>query len=511
LYERAQGALREDNNVAARTLTSAIGLYADLAVSNITVQGNPAAGQPVTVSWTVTNHGTREATGAWSEQLLLSGDAVAGNDTVLRTDFVQGQSIPANGGAVTRTAQVVLPAFAEGQRWFVVRVDAANAVFELDETNNATVDDVSVSVASSLTFTLGTAAVSEAAGANATTGTVTRSGNTAQALTVTLASSSGEVGVPATVTIPAGASSVTFNIGVIDNTLVQAARTATLSASAAGYAAGQATLGITEDDTPALSVVLAAPAASEGQGQLMATISRNTPADAPMTVQLSIDKAWKATVPATVVIPAGQMSVQVPVTLIDDILIEGTRDVRLTAQAAGHASASALVTVIDNDVPNLSLALSQLVVSEGAGAGATFLTITRDLASSQPLEVILRGDPSQVRFPNRVLIAAGQQSVTVPIAVENNTQADGGRVVAIRVDIADGQLSVPVPGTGQQIALQVTDDDGPSLSLALELAGDRGGRARRSRRSAAIRPPRRRCWSRWPAATAPRRQFRRRC
>jgi hypothetical protein len=199
----------------------------------------------------------------------------------------------------------------------------------------------------------------------------------------------------------------------------------------------------------------------------MVTITRNTPTTTALDVTLGVDKTWKASIPAGISFAIGESSVQVPLTLIDDTIIEGARDVRVTASASGHATGSALVTVFDNDIPDYTLSLSQSAVSEGAGTTATYLTITRALASAQPVEFVLSGDPSQMRFPNRVVIEGGQTEVTVPIAIENNALVDGNRLAFLRVNVADSVLRVPVPGTAQQIGVQILDDDGPTLTLSL--------------------------------------------
>ncbi|MCS6855442.1 MAG: hypothetical protein NZ523_11930, partial [Elioraea sp.] len=175
----------------------------------------------------------------------------------------------------------------------------------------------------------------------------------------------------------------------------------------------------------------------------------------------------KASVPAAVTIPAGARSADVTVTLIDDTLVEGTRDLRLTAQAPGHSPGSALVSVLDNDIPALTLAWSAEAVSEGAGRAAAALTITRSLVSAQPLELGLRGDAAQLVFPARVEIAPGDRSVTIPFGVVDNDRVDGNRIALLRIDVLDGVLRVPIPGQTLTTGLQILDDDGPTLRLTL--------------------------------------------
>jgi hypothetical protein len=466
VFERSGGASGEGNNIASTTLTATLATYPDLVISDISAPPNAAAGQSVLLTWTVTNTGNRAATGAWSERILLSDDSVIGNDTLIATQYYEGQFIAA-GASVIRTATVTLPAFVEGPRRFVVQTDAGKAIFELDEQNNVGIDDAVVHVAPSVKVTLSRTLVSEAAGAAALTGRVTRSGDTSAPLTVSLVSDRGEVTLPGTVMIPAGQSSAAFQIGVIDNTQVDGLRQARITASAAGYAEGEALLGITDNDTPALNVSFPSATIGEGAGQVMATITRNTPTDAELSVTLESNMEWKATVAPSVTFGVGQSSIEVPVTLVDDSVIHGERDVLLRARAIGHAPGSARITVFDNDIPEITLALSQSAVSEGAGVTGTTLTITRNLNSSQPLELNLAHDRSELFMPSVVVIEGGQQSVDVPIVILDNDNVDGNRLALILVDVVDSMWRVPIPGETRQIAVQILDDDGPSLSVTL--------------------------------------------
>lgn len=68
--------LRKDNNIARQSLAITY-REPDLKVGNITVsEPTPLSGQPITVTWTVTNQGTRETrTNSWYDGIYLSRDA----------------------------------------------------------------------------------------------------------------------------------------------------------------------------------------------------------------------------------------------------------------------------------------------------------------------------------------------------------------------------------------------------------------------------------------------------
>jgi uncharacterized delta-60 repeat protein len=87
----------------------------------------------------------------------------------------------------------------------------------------------------SLTLTLASHSIPENAGPAATTGTVTRNNmDTSQALTVNLQSSNtSQATVPSSVVIAAGATAATFNVDAVDDHIVDAGHTVTITATAA--------------------------------------------------------------------------------------------------------------------------------------------------------------------------------------------------------------------------------------------------------------------------------------
>jgi hypothetical protein len=107
----------------------------DLLALNLTAPTNISAGQPMTVSWTVTNSGLSTATAPWQEALLLADSAAFNNPRPILT-VTNGNSLGAATGAV-HSATVIVPRDLAGTYWFGVLVDSANQVAEgYGETNN---------------------------------------------------------------------------------------------------------------------------------------------------------------------------------------------------------------------------------------------------------------------------------------------------------------------------------------------------------------------------------------
>lgn len=204
-------------------------------------------------------------------------------------------------------------------------------------------------------LTVGTSVstISENAGPGAVTGTVTRQdADLSQALTVSLASSDpGEATVPASVTIAAGQTSATFGISPVDNTILDGTHAVTISASASGFTSGSASINVTDYETLSLSLAASTIAENAGAAATTGTITRNnTNIDQPLTVTLTSSNVNQAAVPSTVTIAAGQASATFAVDAVDDIVVNGTQTVTITASATGYAGpVSSTLKVTDTD------------------------------------------------------------------------------------------------------------------------------------------------------------------
>src|SRR5262249_973843 len=137
----------------------------------------------------------------------------------------------------------------------------------------------------------------------------------------------------------------------------------TLSADPA-YTVGvdtSATITIADDDTPTSIVTISAsdPNAAEAGPQAGAlTVTRSGSTTAPLLVSYTVGGSATAgsdytALAGMLTIPAGQASATIAVLPVDDALVEGNETVVVTLSAGPAytlgASASATVTIIDND------------------------------------------------------------------------------------------------------------------------------------------------------------------
>lgn len=87
---------------------------------------------------------------------------------------------------------------------------------------------------------------------------------------------------------------------------------------------------------------------NEGDPDGQGTVSIGVTSSNSLTVQLTSSNTGALTLPATVIIPAGQTSVVLPYTIIDNLTVYGTQTTTVTAHASGWVDAQQIVTVTDN-------------------------------------------------------------------------------------------------------------------------------------------------------------------
>jgi len=155
--------------------------------------------------------------------------------------------------------------------------------------------------------------------------------------------------VPATVTILAGQTSASFTVSAVDDAIVDGTQPATITASAATFAAGTDAIDVSDDDVPTLALNIDLAAMSENGGSSNAAVSRNTDTTSALVVNLASDDTSEATVPATVTILAGQTSANFTVNAVDDGIVDGTQLATITASFSGFIDGTDAIDVTDDD------------------------------------------------------------------------------------------------------------------------------------------------------------------
>jgi uncharacterized repeat protein (TIGR01451 family) len=207
--------------------------------------------------------------------------------------------------------------------------------------------------------------VSEGAGLLTGAGRVAASTAPSGPIVVSLSTSDpGQVWVPATVTIPAGATEASFDLQPVDNSRLDGSRTNTITAQVPNWGSASAAIVVLDNEVPLLGVQLPSlvregVAAPAGSVQLSGSLPTN------LVVSLASSDSNAVAVPGFVVIPAGQMTANFPLTVGNDGTPNSNRNVTVTAGAAGFASGNGSTRFLDDDTPNTAYAPSPPHLSAG--------------------------------------------------------------------------------------------------------------------------------------------------
>ena len=165
-----------------------------------------------------------------------------------------------------------------------------------------------------------------------------------------------------TFTLDKGVKEVNFNFGPIDNQIVDGDRTynivaavwlSSCSCDATGESAGHVTAQLTvlDNDGPALSLTSKSGTVKEG-GTTTLTVTRNNATDEALTVTLTSDYDAELEYNHTVVIPAGQQSVEVEIKSKTNAVSGDSHTVVFTVAASTYASGTCWVMVTDQTLPD---------------------------------------------------------------------------------------------------------------------------------------------------------------
>jgi len=462
------------NYLAAAEVTDTFAIVQtpDLAVLGV---GSPATtvgpNDVVTINWRVDNIGTGVSPSDWTERIYLQS-AAGQNRTLIQSVNYTNAAVLAAGGSVNRSAVVTIPALFDigAQGVFVVELIPGATVHEAAgaTANNTGVQPTPWSTSKLLSLELSSNELTE--GGPGVTASVKRTGAINAALTVTLAvSNPTRFTLPATVTIPAGQAGTTFTVAAPDNAALDGNLNDSIQATAAGYGAGKVKLQVLDNDQASLTITNLPATIMEGN-TVNFRVNTNLSAAAPLTVFLTSNNQARFPVPASVIIPAGALFVDVPVTLAQDNIPEIAVPVNINAGAANRTAASGTITVQDDDLPNLELVLLSNSITEGAGAYATKATLRRTAGSTTAAFTVnlSASVANTLVLPNSISLAANENEKTFNVGVIDNTLADGERVVAITAAVFVNSCGCSAPPTtagSVSTNITISDNDGNTLTL----------------------------------------------
>ena len=340
----------------------------DLTVKNIVLgKQTVAPGDTVQASWVVENVGGLATGGGWTEQLLLVSEDGSVNKLVATTYY--DQTLMA-GATVSRQAEVVIPALLgiDGDARLQVRLVPGEKTGESQSAqgNNTGSSEASYIIKKVLALQLQPNRVEENS-SKRITARLSRSGRWDLGQVFNLsATTDSRLSVPATVTIPASQSARVFYLDLTDNDVLDTDSIVHIAVEGNGYDVVEQQLIIVDNEYPDLQITASKSALNEGETFQLTITTPQVSAD-PVVVTLSSEHPRRFTFPSQVTIPAGESSVTVDVTAINDDLPSLQLSTAFTASAANYNKGEVVVVLNDDDLPLLELTLTPSTVQESAG------------------------------------------------------------------------------------------------------------------------------------------------
>lgn len=435
-------------------------------------------GGQMRLEFTVINQGSGDSKDGWSEKIYLEEfleGVPTGNRTYV-TAQKYGNTLPA-GESMWRSYEVTLPKelHLEGEVKAVVELVALRNYDELvaDQGNNMKWSSNTKLLGKRLFLSASNILLKEG---HQQSVTLTRSGDWSMAETYQLSESNdhGEMmlTLPASVTIPAKKAGVSFYVKATDNDKVNPQYRTGVLVQGNDYPNVTMVVDVEDDDSYPLFLTSDKNSYFEGETVTL-TASITKALDHDLKIDIAKTNAQRFDTPIrSITIPAGQLSASAETAVVNDGLPMADATVTFTATATGYETAKWSFGIRDDDWPTLSINLSQTLISEGDGYGATTATVTRQGNTSENLTIYLNyiaksvpngANTKELFFDSQyVIIPAGQASVNFPVSVEDNSLIDGIRVWTVTVAACDAATGKPV-GSGHNstcsVDLTVTDDD----------------------------------------------------
>ena len=284
---------------------------------------------------------------------------------------------------------------------------------------------------------------------------------------------------PYALTLAAGQTSVEAVITALDDGVVEADETVTVTASRGATVVGSADFTISGSGVTAFALsvlpneivegesatvtVASADGATFGEDQTITLEFGGAAAADDYTVADSSGAELQA--PYALTLAAGQTSVEVTVTAVDDSVMEGAEAIEVTAVHEATNIGTRNIVIAASDGLTLALAVSGDEVAEGESVTVT-ATVTNDVQfeEDQVITLTLGGSAREgddyTLTPASLTLAAGQTSVTATLTALADGVAEGDETIEITAshdDTAFGSATVTIPaGEGPAFALSVS-------------------------------------------------------
>lgn len=445
----------------------------DLEVSQVETKAtNLLPYNKISVNWQVSNIGGLSTEAGWSEQVFA--ESADGKFSKLLGTIDYDQKLAA-GGTISRTAEFDTPmelGISDNARIRVkVRPYSNTGEPSWMLANNEATTSGTLQTANMLFITPAAAHIEEASAQNVRLMLI-RSGSTAQAETFKLAQTAdARIELPAEITIPQGQSATYFYAKVIANQKLDNDSIVTVNIDGNNYMTGTTAIKLTDDTKPQLTLSAKQQDVTEG-GKLTLTITAERQSATDKAISLSCDLPSRFRIPANIILPARQTSVDVEVEALEDDIPDVEKVVTFAASADGYENGTLLTTLVDDDIPTLQLELTPTAISEADGPLSVSAKLSRTDNIDKKVTVKLSDNSEGNLYYARQTIemAPGVKEVTLNMGPIDNSLVDGERTyqVTAAVFIASCSCNASVGTSGGVVTVPLTiyDNDGPALSLS---------------------------------------------
>lgn len=445
----------------------------DLEVSQVETKAtNLLPYNKISVNWQVSNIGGLSTEAGWSEQVFA--ESADGKFSKLLGTIDYDQKLAA-GGTISRTAEFDTPmelGISDNARIRVkVRPYSNTGEPSWMLANNEATTSGTLQTANMLFINPAAAHIEEANAQNVRLKLI-RSGSTAQAETFKLAQTAdARIELPAEITIPQGQSATYFYAKVIANQKLDNDSIVTVNIDGNNYITGTTAIKLTDDTKPQLTLSAKQQDVTEG-GKLTLTITAERQSATDKAISLSCDLPSRFRIPANIILPARQTSVDVEVEALEDDIPDVEKVVTFAASADGYENGTLLSTLVDDDIPTLQLELTPTAISEADGPLSVSAKLSRTDNIDKKVTVKLSDNSEGNLYYARQTIEMdpGVKEVTLNMGPIDNSLVDGERTyqVTAAVFIASCSCNANVGTSGGVVTVPLTiyDNDGPALSLS---------------------------------------------
>jgi hypothetical protein len=474
------------------TSTAVIGTITNDDLPLITLGVSPATAAEAgseTLVFTFTR--TAPVTDALTVNILVSGTATNGVDYAALGSSV---TFAAGSSTATLTIDPFTDALVENSETVAITLQSGSAY--LVGTPSAVVGTILNSDPPLISLSVSPATVRETGADGGLLYTFLRSGALADALTVgytvggTATNGSDYAAIGSSISFAAGAASATLLVTPLADAVSETDETVTLSLAAGnGYAIGTSgpVVGtLTNVDLPLISLRLEAPSVVEDGGTPLRFIFQRNPLNVdPLSVAYTVAGSATAgsdygVLSGTITFASGAAEAVLEVLPTPDTTVETNETIDLSLVAgSGYTIATPGVvsgTILNDDLPVVTLAIAPVAVNENSGLAMVY-TFSRTGPTTVALTVnygvggtaTLGSDYSGIASAGTtktVSFAAGAASASVTVTPIGDTTVEANETVALTLLSGSGYgvgTSTPVVGT-------ITDDDFPSVSLAVSPA-----------------------------------------